>query len=284
LQGTERAAREAGFNLSLHLTGSSRAEEERALRQALAAGAVGLVLFLQDGEIYNSEVLRLVLDGFPLVLVDRYLRGVECASVQSDNVGGARAAVAELIAAGHYHICAVALPPRHTSTIEDRLEGYTQALAAAHVPLDRSLVYVEERLRDAPGAWQPRDDIVDGFAAYLQERPETSAVFATNSVLALLALRAAERLQRRIPDDLSVVSIDPLEAIPLPLPAFTCMVQQEVELGMLGVRLLQEQLAGRPPRRVMLPMQLRRAGSVAPPRRIASERVRRLGASKRDIT
>src|SRR5690348_2320341 len=121
LQGTERAGREAGFNLSLHLTGSSRAEEERALRQALAAGAVGVVLFLQDGEIYNSEVLRLVLDGFPLVLVDRYLRGVECASVQSDNVGGARTAVAELIAAGHRHICAVVLPPRHTSTIEDRL-------------------------------------------------------------------------------------------------------------------------------------------------------------------
>ena len=211
--------------------------------------------------------------------------------MQSENVVGARAAVAELIAADHLHICAVALPPRHTSTIEDRLEGYTQALAAAHIPLDRSLVYVEERLRDAPNAWQPRDDVVDSFAAYLQGRPETTAVFATNSALALLALRAAERLQWRIPDDLSVISIDPLEAIPLALPTFTCMLQQEVELGMLGVRLLQEQLAGRPPRRVMLPMRLRRAGSVAPPCRVASAdgsqpdgRMRRVAARKRDIT
>lgn len=270
LLGIERAAHQAGYNLMLRLTGASRADEERAIRHALAAGAVGLALFLQDGETYNGEVLRLVLNKFPLVLVDRYLRGVECASVQSDNVAGARLVVEELVRAGHRHTCALVLPPRHTSTIEDRLEGYTQELAGANIPLDRSLLYVEERLRDKSSAVQPAEEIVDRFAAYLQRKPEISAVFATNAPLALLTLRAAERLRRRIPADLSVVGIDALEAYPLALPAFTCALQQSVEIGKLAVQLLQEQMAGAPPRRVMLPMRLAQAGSVAAPRDLAT--------------
>src|SRR5262245_30182808 len=98
LRGGERAARQAGYNLLLHLTGASLAEEERAIRDALAAGVAALALILQDGEKYNDEVLRLVLNRFPLVLMDRFLRGVECAGVQSDNVAGARAIVGELLA------------------------------------------------------------------------------------------------------------------------------------------------------------------------------------------
>lgn len=266
LRGIERATRQAGYNLLVHLTGNSSDEEERAIRHALAAGASGVALFLQDGETYNAEVLRLVLDGFPLVLVDRYLRGVECTTVQSDNVAGVRDLVGELVAAGHRHICAVMFPPQHTSTIEDRLEGYAQALAGANIPLHRSLLYVEDRLRDAPTAWQIPEDVIERFEAYLRRKPEITAVFATNAPLALLTLRAAERLRRRIPEDLSVVSVDAVETFPLSLPSFTCALQQREEMGEMAVELLQEQLAGEPPRRVVLPMRLRRAQSIAPPR------------------
>lgn len=269
LRGIEQAARHAGFNLLVHLTGASRVEEEQAIRNAVAAGAAGVALFLQDGETYNGEVLRLVLDKFPLVLVDRYLRGVECACVQSDNVGGARELVAALVNAGHRHICALMFPPKATSTIEDRLEGYTQALAAAGMPHDRSLLYTEERIYDAPCVWLLPDRVVERFAAYLRRRPEITAVFATNASLALLALRAAERLNLRIPDDLSVVCVDPMHAFPLTLPTFTYARQQGFEIGTVAVELLQEQRAGDPPRRVTLPMHIEHGVSVAPPRRRA---------------
>lgn len=270
LCGVEHAARQAGYDLLLFLTGRSRQREEQAIRHAVAAGAAGLALFLQDGETYNGEVLRLVLDHFPLVLVDRYLRGLECAGVQSDNMAGARDATAELMAAGHRHICILVFPPKGTSTIEDRIEGYTQALAAAGLPLDRSLLYVEERLPAVMPIWQIPDEIVDRFAAYLHRKTEITAVFATNAALALLALRAAARLGLRIPEDLSLMGIDAVETFPLPLPTLTCALQQGFELGTLAVELLREQLDGHKPRHVMLPMRIERAGSVAQPRRPAA--------------
>lgn len=209
-------------------------------------------------------------DGFPLVLVDRYLRGIQCASVQSDNVTGARELVAELVAAGHQHICAMVYPPTDTSTIEDRIEGYTQALVAAGILPDRSLVYIEQPYDATSDARCIPEAFVVRLATYLSEHPAITAIFATNAALALLALQAAERLQLRIPDDLSVVKIDPLSAVPLTPPLFTCGRQQGFEMGRTAIDLLLEQLAGQPPRRVLLPMHLQREGSIAPPRHAQS--------------
>lgn len=268
LCGMERATRGAGYNLLLYLTGVSRSEEEQAIRDARAAGVVGIALCLQDGEAYNAEVLRLVLDGFPLVLVDRYLRGIQCASVQSDNVAGARALVTQLVAAGHQHVCAIVYPPTDTSTIEDRIEGYTQALADAGILLDRSLLYMQEPFDGAIDTCSVPDVHVQTFATYLSEHHAITAVFATNTALAWLALHAAERLQLRIPEDLSVVSIDPLSVVPLTPPLFTCGRQQGFEMGKTAVELLMEQLAGQQPRRVLLPIRLQHQGSIAPPRTV----------------
>ena len=266
LRGVEEATRNAGYNLLIHLTGHSREEEEHAIRNALDAGASGLALFLQDGETYNAEVLRLVLDHFPLVLVDRYLRGVHCATVQSDNEAGACDLVAELARAGHRHICALVFPSKGTSTIEDRLDGYTRALSQAGIPLDLSLIYEDHRLYNMGYSWLIPDDDITRFVEYLRGKPEISAAFASNSLLALLVLRAAERLGLHIPDDLSVVCIDAVQAYPLTLPTFTGALQQGFEIGMTAIGLLQEQLDGKPPRRVTLPMHIEHAGTVAPPR------------------
>ena len=263
LRGIERAA---GYHLLIYLSGNSRAEEERAIRQAVAAGAAGLAIFLQDGETYNDEVLRLVLRRFPLVLVDRYLRGLPCACVQSDNVAGVREAVTALIEAGHRDICILTFPPRDTSTIEDRLDGYAQALAIAGLPLDHALIYSEPRLPDDMGNTGEIDDgAVDRLAAYMRRAPHLTAIFATNVALTLLALRAAARLGRHVPADLSIIGVDPLQNLPLPLPATTYVEQQSTEIGRIAITLLQEQLAGAPPRHVTLPMRLTHAGTIAPP-------------------
>ena len=265
LRGIERGARQAGFGLLIAISGFSHEEEGRAIRDAVASGAGGIVLFLQDGESYNAEVLRLVLGGYPLVLVDRYLRGVKCAIVSSDNVGGSAMLVQELLDAGHRHICVATLPPSDTSAIEDRMRGYVQALTAAGAPVDYSLHYVASDVPTGTTEWEPTPEAVDHFVEFLRKRTHVTAIYATNASLGLLALRTVERLGLRIPDQLSVVCIDPVEAIPLYLRPLTTAAQQDEVIGITAIQLLQEALAGKPPRTVLLPMHLRRAGSVGPP-------------------
>jgi len=119
--------------------------------------------------------------------------------------------------------------------------------------------------------WEPSTHVVDAFAEFLCAHTDVTAVYATNAFLALVAFRAVERLHLRIPEDISFVCIDPLEAIPLSLPTVTCCVQQADAIGRTAVVLLREMLAGQPPRTVFLPMILRDHGSIGRPTRRASE-------------
>lgn len=265
LRGIQRGVREAGFGLLLCNSGVTHEDEEQAIRDAVAWGAAGTMIFIQDGEHYNAEVLRLVLGGYPIVLVDRYLRGVHCAVVSSDNVDGSRMLVQELLDAGHHRICVLTFAPSDTSTIEDRIRGYVQALTAAGVPVDYSLHYVTDDVFPMMQDWEPPPAIVGRFVDFLNAHPDVTAIYATNEELALIAYRATEWMHLRIPEDISLVCIDPLEAIPLSVPRVTAALQQGTQIGVTAVQLLQELMAGKPPRTVLLPMQVRRAGTIGPP-------------------
>ncbi len=266
LQGIQRGVKEAGFGLLLIQSGETHVEEAAAIREAVAEGSAGIMLFLQDGESYNAEVLRLVLANYPVVLVDRYLRGVHCAVVSSDNEGGSHQLVHELLAAGHRRICLITFPPGHTSTIEDRVRGYVRALTLAGAPVDYTLHYVVSSEEEA-AVWEPGTHVVQAFAEFLRCHADVTAVYATNAFLGLVAFRAIELLCLRIPEDVSFICIDPLEAIPMTLPAMTCGLQQGEAIGRTAVSLLQEMLVGKPPRTVLLPMLVRRQGSIATPGR-----------------
>lgn len=261
----EQASHAAGFNLLLRFTGTERRDEEQAIRDAVASGASAIALWLQDGEMYNAEVLRLVVAGFPVVLVDRHLRGVECACVGSDNIQGVRALMEHLIAQGHRAICALVFSVKGTSTIEERLDGYMQALAAAGIPIDHSLIYIADR-----GSLQPNVPVPDAhvrrFAEFLHRRTDVTAIFASNAYLGLLAQAALDHLRLRVPDDVSLVSVDGLLGLPTQHPTISCAMQQSGEIGVKTVELAREGLAGKPPRRVLLPMHVSAAGSIMPPR------------------
>ena len=264
-RGVQRGVRDAGFGLLLADSGSTHEDEGQAIRDAVASGAAGIMIFIQDGESYNAEILRLVARDYPVVLIDRYLRGVRCAVVSSDNVAGSRMVVQELLDAGHRHICVVTFSPRTASTTEDRLRGYVEALTDAGVPVDYSLHYVVDNSRVTDAGWEPDQEVVAGFVTFLLAHPEVTAIYATNAYMGIIALRAVQHLHLQIPADISLVCIDPLEAAPLSVPAITCALQQSAVMGRTAVALLQEVISGKPPRTVTLSMELRRAGSVGPP-------------------
>ena len=71
LAGIERECRRAGFYPVLRCTYGSMEEESRAIRELITLGVSGLLLMCAQGEVYNETVLRLFVEKFPIVLVDR---------------------------------------------------------------------------------------------------------------------------------------------------------------------------------------------------------------------
>src|SRR5206468_796402 len=81
----------------------------------------------------------LELGDLPVVLLDAVSTDARVASVVPDEVAGARAAVGELLSAGHRRLAFV-------DTADDirasrgRRQGFVKALAAAGIPVDESLI------------------------------------------------------------------------------------------------------------------------------------------------
>src|SRR5437763_1168856 len=91
LRAVEKRAGEAGFSMVLTRTRGLQDQEERAIDRLVRSRAVdGLIVFPVNGEFYNASLLRVALEGYPLVLVDRYLKGIAATAVYTDNVAAAR--------------------------------------------------------------------------------------------------------------------------------------------------------------------------------------------------
>jgi LacI family transcriptional regulator len=94
----------------------------------------------------------------------------------------------------------------------------------------------------------------------LLELPDVpTAVFCTNNLLSLGALRGARKAGVRIPEDLALVGFDDELSFDLLDPPLTVAAQPIEHIGRIATELLYRRIAkpGRKPRSVVLPAELR---------------------------
>jgi LacI family transcriptional regulator len=181
-----------------------------------------------------------------------------------DNRDGARQATAHLLELGHERIGFVAGPPKlRTST--ERLAGHRDALEAAGLALDPSLV--------APGHFSEEGG-AEATRLLLERDPRVSAIFAANDAMALGALQAITARGLRVPDEVSLVGFDDVSYVRWLDPPLTTVRVPMRELGRRAVTRLLTFLRdedGIQARRVNVhPLELVVRQSTAPPPRRGS--------------
>jgi len=210
---------------------------------------------LIDGAIIVTPTVALPETSVATVAIDPHAGPAGPATVDTDNLGGARAITEHLIALGHRRIAHI----RGRVDLESarrREEGYRQALTAAGIELDPTLI-VDGGYRAATST---------PAATALLELPEPpTAVFAANDLSAIEAIRVARARGLRVPDDLSVVGFDD---IPEAVAADLTTVRQPLhEMGAAAVRILLDMLGGSAPEHLRMPAEIVVRGSTAPARR-----------------
>ncbi|MFC4811469.1 GntR family transcriptional regulator [Paenibacillus sp. GCM10023250] len=269
IYGMEEASRRHGGYLVLRRSFGVPAFEEEAIRELLALGVDGLIVFPAQGEYFNAEILKLVIAKFPLVLVDRHLKGVAAASISTDNVKAAKEGTHYLFGLGHASIAFLSPPPADTTAIEERIEGFIQAHAEKGIKVDRAL-WIEDIASSLPqaNAEDNRRRDIAKIKAHLERHQQITAIFATEYNIAQLAFRAARELGLSVPDELSILCFDSPEingAFPL-----THLKQNQHGMGTLAFEHVLKLRDGEPlPRKTLLGAALVAGESTAPmqPRR-----------------
>jgi GntR family transcriptional regulator of arabinose operon len=273
LNGIESELTKLDYRLIYCKTYDSQKTEKEILREVIQLGVKGIIIFPVDGETYNEEILRLTLNDFPLVVVDRYLRGIETNCVCSDNVEGAREVTTYLIENGHRQIGFISTAYQGTTSIEDRLVGYERALAENQIPVEHRLRLVHfdaEQvnivLKEGKGDSSTKEEI----KAFLKQNPDITAVFAINAAVGLTVIEAAKDMNILVPEQLSVVFFDNYELSSLSSVPPTCISQEEKVMGEEAARLLDSiiQNPKQERRRIITANKLIVRNSVAPNRQL----------------
>lgn len=208
---------------------------------------------LIDGAIIVTPTVALPETSVATVAIDPHAGPTGPATVDTDNLGGARAVTEHLIALGHRRIAHI----RGRIDLESarqREQGYRQALEAAGIPFDPALV--------VDGAYRASTS-TPAATALLDLTDPPTAVFAANDLSAIEAIRVARSHGLRVPQDLSVVGFDD---IPEAVAADLTTVRQPLhEMGAAAVRILLEMLDGSKPQHVRMPAEIVLRGSTAAP-------------------
>ena len=198
VRGVEDAAHdlEDSCNLILCNTDENVEKERLSIEVLLEKRVDGLILAPVGG---NVELLQKLAEGdFPLVMVDRFLADVSADSVVVNNRTAAFELTNHLIRLGHRRI-AVVMADLAATSIDDRVDGYRDALENAGIALDPGLfVCSNSDINSAQRAG----------ARLLESEAAPSAVFCTNNFMTLGMIRALNQLDILCPDEIAIVGFD----------------------------------------------------------------------------
>lgn len=224
LKGAADAIRGSGFELVVYSAGGRTGDVIGWERRYLSRLSGTLV----DGAVLVTPTVVDVQYGAPVVAVDPHAGSSGFPTVDADSLRGSFLATDHLLSLGHRRIAMLAGRPDLESA-KLREQGYREALAAAGVPFDDTLVRIGGY--DADLSALVAHELLSG-----PRRP--TAVFAANDVSAIAAIEVASDLGMRIPEDLSVVGFDNIPESALCTPPLTTVNQPIRTMGDRAVEML----------------------------------------------
>ena len=232
LRGAEDFLRPANYAAIICNTDEVLEHEEHYLDLLLKQRVDGIIAAATSQKwsiLQEAEHLHV-----PIVFVDRRFEGLQGPFVGANNISGAFRAAQHLIETGHRKIGIIAGFQR-LSSMQERLEGFRQALAQYAVPLPTEWV-VPSPL-----------SIEDGRASAhkilnLPDRPD--ALFISNNFLMLGVLEGVKELGLKCPEDISLIGFDDHPWATVCAPPLSVVRQPAREIGRTAAEMLCDLIGG----------------------------------------
>jgi LacI family transcriptional regulator len=232
LCGVNDCAGQLGYELVLISTDSKKQQEKTYNQLVQERKVEGIILQgIKTDDPYLEEVLK---SDIPCILIDIPMESDSVGYVTTDNKDGAKSAVQHLLNLGHKNIGMI---NGHSQAFvsKERLEGYREALQENGIPFNDSYV--------ADGAFLEEKTETE-TENLLNKHPEITALFCASDLMAMGSIRAAKKMGRKLPEDLSIVGFDNIILSSYSTPSLTTIAQDRYQLGFEATKLLTDMLEG----------------------------------------
>jgi DNA-binding LacI/PurR family transcriptional regulator len=224
IEGAETYAREHGYFL-ISATAPDASSFQNLVEQLVQSRRTEGLLVINP---YADKRYLYLPKDVPVVLLGARPRTKGLASVALDDKQGGYLATKHLLSLGHKQIALIS-GPLEEDCVQDRINGYKKALDEAGLPIDKELIY--------SGDWSATSGQV-GVENLIKQGTYFSAIFAQNDRMATGAIHFMQKIDWRIPEDVSIVGFDDMPLSSYFNPSITTIRQDVPILGHNAVRLL----------------------------------------------
>ncbi len=265
-KGIVDAARANGYQVLISNTDEDTSFEKQAVETLIEKRVDGLIV-VPSSPTAAEHLSPRALNGRPLVLIDRLVKGLQCSTVTTDDRAGARVAVENVIQRGHRKLAflvasshaegiASVPPPTLISTVADRVQGFAEGVQNG---ADQAVTAQWRFVREIPG------EAKQAVEELLESHNPPTVIITSNNDMALAVLTVAGARGLTIGRDISLVTVDDSPWAQAMAPGLTVVSRPVELLANVAVRQLLEEInqPGTSPTSVVLPTDFTVRGSVA---------------------
>ena len=182
------------------------------------------------GKVPSDLIYSILKYNMPLVFVDYSLMNGDYPTVLTDNIKGGVLATNYLIENGHKNIAFIGGEISHPSIME-RLQGYKLALERAELNSNDEVVITnDDNLSRKNGC--------SAAEILLERTKDVTAIFSANDSIAIGVMQCLNNKGIKVPDDISVIGFDDVQADLLLDPPLTTVRVPKIDMGTEAIQLL----------------------------------------------
>ena len=262
-KGIVDTARDHGYEVLITNTDENLEVEREAIQTLLEKQVDGLIVVPSTAAVHD-HLDQKARKNKPLITIDRMVPGINATSITTSDFESCEQAVIEAKKKNHTRMAFLIAtstvkepqtekPLLQNSTIEDRVNGFMNAV-------------IDNKIKNPNWIFSPDEPekAEQAVTELLQSKNPPSIIFTSNNDMALAVLRTANKLQKNIPEDISLVTVDDSQWLEAIAPGITVVERPVDQLAKLAVEKLLEHIndPNKKPEKIALPTKLLSRGSI----------------------
>ncbi|HHX8695330.1 TPA: substrate-binding domain-containing protein [Vibrio diabolicus] len=231
VKGVERSCYHKGYSLILCNTEGDNERMRQSINTLLQKRVDGLILMCSSLEGERIDVFERYPD-IPVVVMDWGPMLFTSDKIQDNSLRGGYLAAKYLIDCGHTEIGCITGPLiKHQAQM--RYEGYKRAMNEAGLEFNAN--WIIESDFECEGGYQ-------AFMKMAQRGILPSSIFVSNDMMAMGVINAANELNIKVPEQISIIGYDDIHIAKFMSPSLTTIHQPKYRLGQAAVETLVRKL------------------------------------------
>lgn len=226
-RGIEDIANMYHYNIILCSADKKKDKEIRVINTLLEKQVDGL-LFM-GGTVTDEHLQAFKTANVPVVLCATTDEKGTIPSVDIDHEAAAHDAVKTLIEQGHTRIGMI------SGTLQDPANGYARFHGYKRALEENGIAYNEDLVRIGNYRYESG---VEAMKYFLELADKPTAVFSATDEMAIGAIHAIQDEGLKVPDDMSVISVDNSRMASMVRPQLSAVAQPMYDIGAVSMRLL----------------------------------------------